>query len=92
MTIEDFFELGNRRLFVVPSLQLPDGFIPFSDQITIVFEGTEESFDAQFTIQNLSLVGGGHKSCLALIIIACKGDIPVGGKVFVDDGVFEKIY
>lgn len=87
LTVEDHFLIEGRGLIIVPHLDVPPAprrFVPFSDDVRIQRPNrTEQTFVARFLYEHLSLLGGGSKWNIVLMIPqGTKESIPIGSVIY----------
>ena len=90
LKVEDHFLIEGRGFLVVPLIDLPEAcrnFKPFSTETMIKRPNqSHEIFTVSFQIEHFSLIGGGSKWGLAVMIPnATKDTVPIGSTLFINE-------
>jgi len=95
LKVEDTFLIKGRGLVLIPNLPLPTTgkFDSVYDKVVVLKpDGTEREFEAKFMLEHFSLVGGGSKwSIVVLLSEASKADVPAGSEIMVSEDTLASI-
>jgi hypothetical protein len=88
--VEDHFLIEGRGLLVAPLIDLPEAcrnFKPFSTEIMVKRPNqSHEIFTVKFQFVHISLIGGGCKWEIAVMMPdATKDTVPIGSTLFINE-------